>query len=189
MILSAKKSLDRIVIRIQMKILKIIGFSILILLYLGCCSVIFTQCFRMVNRPAEIAEGVKRVDWLPAEATDINYCRSYGFTAFEFKISEAGFRKWAAKAAYRPAEYVRFQPLTEIADHKGEPLYPIERYNSYLRVARDRPTEFDYEAYLKDTQVDIKNGLRGEMRKGSAGGYSIGYDRDTGTAYYQSNPR
>jgi hypothetical protein len=27
------------------------------------------------------------------------------------------------------------------------------------------------------------------MRRGSAGGYSIGYDRDTGTAYYQTNPR
>lgn len=152
------------------------------------------RCVYPVIRPPEIAEGLASVDWLPEEATDINYCRSYGFTAFEFKISEAGFREWAATAAYPPrSEYVKYQPVTEVSELEEDRFFRIRRYNSYDAGGPVRPKDYEdyenYEEYLGATTMEIKNGLRGEMRRGSAGGYSIGYDRDTGTAYWQSNPR
>ena len=147
------------------------------------------QWVQSVNRPPEIAEGVKSVDWLPAEATDINFCRSYGFTAFEFKISEAGFLEWAATAAHRDRDSIEYQPVTDVSEPTGKRFFPIERYNSYRAGDQDLPEDFDYDKHRRATTIEITNGLRGEMRRGSAGGYSIGYDRDTGTAYYQTNPR
>lgn len=171
-----------------MKLLKIIGFAVPLLLF-GACAVMFAHWVQRVNRPPEIAEGVQSVDWLPAEATDIHYCRSYGFTAFEFKISEAGFREWAATAAYQSRESVKFLPITEISERGEGRFFPIERYNSYGEAGRAVPAGGDYNEHRRATTIDIKNGLRGEMRRGSAGGYSIGYNRDTGTAYWQSNPR
>lgn len=171
-----------------MKLLKVIGIAIPVLFF-GACAVMVAQFVHKVTRPPEIAEGVASVDWLPAEATDISYCRSYGFTAFEFKISEAGFREWAAAAAYQSRESVEFLPITEISELTGNRIFPIERYNSYGEAGRAVPAGVDYNEHRKATTIDIKNGLRGEMRRGSAGGYSIGYDRDTGMAYWQSNPR
>jgi hypothetical protein len=171
-----------------MKLLKVVAFAVPILLF-GSCAVMFARWVQEVNRPPDIAEGVKSVDWLPSEATDINYCRSYGFTAFEFKISEAGFREWAATVTHRPREYVEYQPVTEISKLKENHFFPIQRYNSRLAAGQDLPENFDYDKHHRTTTIEITNGLRGEMRRGSAGGYSIGYDRDTDTAYYQTNPR
>lgn len=167
-----------------MKLLKILAFAIPVL-FLGSCVLMITQWAQHVNSPPEIAEGVKNVDWLPADATDINFCRSYGFTAFEFKISESGFLEWAATVTHPDRDYVEYQPVTEISELIEERFFPIRRYNAN----QDLPEGVDYEDHLRNTTIEIKNGLRGEMRKGSAGGYSIGYDRDTGTAYYQTNPR
>ncbi len=170
-----------------MKLPKIIWRSIPFL-FLGFCAVMVARCAYPVIRPPEIAEGLASVDWLPVEATDVNYCRSYGFTAFEFKISEAGFREWAATAAYPPrSEYVKYQPVTDVSELEEDRFFRIRRYNSYDAGGPVRPK--DYEEHLRATTIEIKNGLWGEMRLASAGGYSIGYDRDTGTAYWQWNPR
>jgi hypothetical protein len=171
-----------------MKLHKIVVFAIPAL-FLGSCAVMIAHWVQRVNRPPDIAEGMKSVDWLPAEATDINFCRSYGFTAFEFKISEAGFLHWAATATYRDRDYIKYQPVTEISELKEKRFFPIKRYNGYRTGGQDFPEDFDYDKHRRATTIEITNGLRGEMRKGSAGGYSIGYDRDTGTAYYQTNPR
>jgi hypothetical protein len=106
-----------------MKPRKIIGVAIPLLLF-GSFALMFAHWVQRVNRPPEIAEGVQSVDWLPAEATDISYCRSYGFTAFEFKISEAGFREWAATAAYQSRESVKFLPITEISELTEDRIFP-----------------------------------------------------------------
>jgi len=145
----------------------------------------FTLWIRGVNSPPEIGEDVISVDWLPAEATNINYYRSYVFTAYEFQISEAGFRKWAVTVAYESSEHVSYQPVSDLADFKEKRFFTIERYNRFIGEDED----LDYSEHLKATSRKIENGLRGEMRRGSGGGYSIGYDRDTLTAYWQSNPR
>ncbi len=99
-----------------MKMSKIIAVSIPFL-FLGSCVGLFTLWWRDVSRPPEIAEGVNSVEWLPVEATNIKYYRSYGFTAYEFQIDEPGFRAWAANAARKPgSEYVFYRPVTDVAD-------------------------------------------------------------------------
>src|SRR5690554_1455303 len=47
------------------------------------------------NQNPEIGEGLERVDWLPPKATNVSFIRSYSFTAYEFTIDEAGFKKFA----------------------------------------------------------------------------------------------
>jgi hypothetical protein len=47
------------------------------------------------NSHPAIGENVKQVSWLPPEATNVSYYKTYSWTAYEFDIDEAGFRKWA----------------------------------------------------------------------------------------------
>lgn len=109
-----------------MKLSKIVAVSIPIL-FLGSCAGLFALWLRDVNRPPEIAEGVYSVEWLPTEATNINYYRSYGFTAYEFQISETGFRKWAANPARKPSsEYVFYQSVTDGADLEKNHFPPMK---------------------------------------------------------------
>lgn len=160
-------------------------------IFLGSCVAWFSLWLRDARRPPEIAEGVNRVDWLPVEATNINYYRSYGFTAYEFQISEPGFRAWAANAARKPgSEYVFYRPVTDVADLEESHFFPIiQRYNYFLDRHEYSPEDSGAADLHKGASIEITNGLWGEMRRGSASGYSIGYDRETGTAYWQTNPR
>lgn len=80
--------------------------------------------------------------------------------------------------------------MTEVSEIHGKKLFPIQRYNRFGADGLDTSDDHEsYAAFEKATTIEIRNGLRGESRVGSAGGYSIGYDRDTGTAYHQTNPR
>ncbi len=40
-------------------------------------------------------EHARRVSFLPETATDVSWYRSYNSTGFDFKISEADFKKWS----------------------------------------------------------------------------------------------
>lgn len=172
-----------------MKLLKFAAIAIPVL-FLGSCVAGFALWYYDASRPPEIAKNVESVDWLPAEATKISYYRSYVFTAYEFQISEAGFREWASTKEFRPSDSVEFQPVTEVSEIHGKKLFPIQRYNRFGVDGLEHSDDHEsHAAFEKATTIDIRNGLRGESRRGSAGGYSIGYDRDTGTAYYQMNPR
>lgn len=169
-----------------MKMLRMILISGALLL-LGYCSVVLTSFIRQVSRPGEVAEGIQSVDWLPAEATNISYYRSYGLMAYEFQISEAGFRKWAAEVAFEPAsEFVIYEPVADVA--KKEPR-SIQRYKFFVGKDQGSMEGSDEAEWFKSSLIEIKNGLRGELRFANGGGYAIGYDRDSGTAYWQSSSR
>lgn len=43
----------------------------------------------------ESGELLASVDWLPKEATNVSFYRSYFATAYGFAISEHGFRDWS----------------------------------------------------------------------------------------------
>ncbi len=169
-----------------MKMLRMILISGALLL-LGYCSVVLTSFIRQVNRTAEVAEGIQSVDWLPAEATNISYHKDYMTNAYEFQISEAGFRKWAAEVASEPvSEFLIYEPVADIA--KGEPCW-MYRYKFFAGKKQDSMEGSDEAGQFKSSSIEIKNGLRGELRFRNGGGYTIGYDRDSGTAYWHWSRR
>ena len=124
-----------------------------------------------VTRPAEIGENVPRVSWLQEDASDISYYRSYSWTAYEFKVSEESFLKHANPLWV-------FEEITE--------PYQIPRYKKHLLNVRDFP---DYESFRKEAYATVKNGIKSEERYRNGGGYCAVYDRETGKAYIQRNPR
>lgn len=127
--------------------------------------------FFCVTRPAEIGEKVPHVSWLQEDASEISYYRSYSWTAYEFKVSEESFRKHANSLW-------EFHEITEPET--------IERYNTYLL----KPEDFSsYEDFLNATSVTVRNGICAKLRRSNGGGYRAIYDRDSGKAYIQTNPR
>lgn len=169
-----------------MKMLRMILISGALLL-LGFCSVVLTSFIRQVSQPGEVAEGVGSIDWLPAEATNISYHKDYMTSAYEFQISEAAFRKWAAEVAFEPAsEFLIYEPVADIA--KDEPCW-MYRYKFFAGKKQDSMEGSDEVEHFKSIVIEIKNGLRGELRFRNGGGYSIGYDRDSGTAYWHWSRR
>lgn len=132
-------------------------------------------------------EHLRSVDWLPAEATDVCFYRSYPFTAYEFDISETGFLEWASRWEVKP--------ITE--------PFRILRYGALLAHSRhprtdlaSRPTDEElktYERELSEWQairgVTIAEGHCYEDKRSGGGGTWVAYDRARGRAYYQSMPR
>ena len=103
------------------------------------------------------------VDWLPAGASDVSYFKTYSFSAYEFHISEDGFRAWATEVE-----------LCEISAPVS-----IERYNRW-----------DPQVSSSEQMATITQGLWGETpRRGNGGGTRMVFDRETGTAYFQHSPR
>ena len=150
---------------------------------------LFSMWMRDASRPPEIGENLQRVEWLPEEATSITFYKSYGYTAYEFKISEEGFLKWAENVVYESDDAASYQAITDVSNLVDGNQGFVRRYNFATEREAAKLKEIDYETYLQNTSVVITNGLWGSMRRGSAGGYEIGYDRITGTAYFQRNPR
>ena len=146
-------------------------FPFLLLLWIGC--VWYADHF-----PSS-GEHLEQVDWLPAEARDISYYKSYTYTAYEFKIPEESFKKHANSSW-------RFREIREPE--------VIRRYN-YIREYEEyhkNYREFRYEEYRRlqeRTTATVKNGIVARHRQRNGGGYHAVYDRDTGTAYVQTNPR
>jgi hypothetical protein len=129
------------------------------------------------SQPPEIVEHVDHASWsrgpaLPPEARDVCYFRSYMYAAAEFNISEADFLAWA-----RPQ-----WPVTAV---NGETV-TIGTYRSALPrgYGAPRPEPTYGESFQK-----ISRGYYFGRRHGNGGGVSVGYNAETGRAYYQSNPR
>lgn len=134
----------------------------------GSIAYALTACFIVIriagavffsDRNPEFGEHAKQVSWLMPEATDISYCLSFSFSAYEFSITEEAFRKALSK-----------RPLREITH-----TVRIRRYN-YLQ---DLPE--------KERTVTVTNGLAAS-EKGLRGHYTVVYDRTTSRAYFEESP-
>ena len=124
----------------------------------------------------ELVENAPRgPDWLPSEARNVCYYRSYPFTAFEFDIPEKDFRRWAEERGW---------PLSPVT---GKPA-TILRYARATNKAESSVGD-DAEAWASATQKTIASGYFYEHRQNNGGGVAVGYDADTGRGYFQSNPR
>ncbi len=119
--------------------------------------------------------SVKTVPWLPDIATNISFTRTNNWRIFEFDISELDFRNWAQQ-----------YDLVEIA----EPFY-IERYNySGNRGVGGSESELNTPPDFDPATVAIINaGLKCREWTANRGGFSVGYDRKTGRAYFHAQDR
>jgi hypothetical protein len=159
------------------------------LLLAGSCVLRFSYLIYDSTRPPEIGENVQSVDWLPNEATNIYYYRKPAFGAYEFKISEAGFREWAETSAFSSSEYHFYQPVVDLMDIEDKSTTQIMRYSEFISPKDDSVEQHEKLEHREPTYINITNGLYGTLIFGNGGGYSIGYDRDTGTAYWEFTPR
>ena len=126
----------------------------------------------------ETGESLETVDWLPEEATNVSFYRSYMNTAYEFDISEQGFRDWS-----------RWE-LEEITEPVQIPRYLA--YSTPLPKEPTDPTREEIEELALEYSkrgVTIKNGLYYGYLQNNGGGVWVGYDRGAGRAYYKSAPR
>lgn len=112
---------------------------------------------------SDFGENCSRVDWLNDEAaSDVSYYRSYMWTAYEYKTTEENFRKYA------------------------NPFWKFEEIRKPVRV----PRYLDYKnGFDPDSGALVKNGIIASERRSNGGGYIAVYDRDSGKAYVQHNPR
>lgn len=132
------------------------------------------------NTHPESGENVKSVDWLPKEATNVSYYKTYSYTAFEFDISEEGFKRWASRWNFEKTK-----------TPKG-----ISRYNritvkmpKFDNKDSDKSME-EFDKYRSTVGATISNGYYySTPPRGNGGGTYVAYDSDKGRAYYQSNPR
>jgi hypothetical protein len=146
-------------------------------------AVVLHSAYRGFTR-VEKGKHLKTVGWLPVEAPDVCFYRSYSFTAYEFDISEKGFLEWASRWEVKPIT----RP------------FEIRRYSGRLARARDllssRPADEDLNAYERRAGewqslrcATIANGYCYEDKHSDGGGTWVAYDRSRGRAYYQSMPR
>lgn len=154
------------------------GIFILIAVIIGIFNPITLICWFLWNEAnPETGINEKTVSWLPKEATNVSYYRSYSFTAFEFDISEDAFKKWAKewdiKRIKNPIDVTRYTLTTT-----GNPSigYDSNAKNSHKDQCR--------------TRARITNGYYYRTIPRSDGGSThVAYDLDIGRAYFQANPR
>ena len=125
------------------------------------------------NSHPDTGAHLPRVDWLPEEASDISFYRSYSNTAYEFKISERDFlrganRNWKFQEIEEPVSVPRYLYFLALKNHKD--------YGSW-------------EEMKKGCFVTISEGVFSEVRRKNGGGHIAVYDRKTGYAYVHTNPR
>jgi len=129
----------------------------------------------------DVGVNAPSVKWLPEAATNVSFYKTYSWTAYEFDIDEAGFRKWAKKLDLRPIQDAKF-----INRHS---------WREFSREANERCNEtgelgaWVYPVERKHFAV-VRNGLFHKHTNGVNGGQThLVYDRDDGRAYYTSNQR
>ncbi len=111
----------------------------------------------------EIGMNVAAVEWLPQSASSVSFHKQYSYTAYEFTITEEDFLVWLDEKT--PIEI-------------DEPVEML-RYNFII----------EYFPTPENTKT-ISSGLYWQTPpRGNGGGTSIAFDRNTGIAYFQSNPR
>jgi hypothetical protein len=125
----------------------------------------------------ETGEHESRVSWLPAEATDVTYIRSFFYTVEEFSISEQGFLVWAKKMGW------------DVATIVGEVEVP--RYFGQVTPVPQVPQESEraFDAWLQKSRAVVRDGYYARYRTHDMAGYTVAYDRKAGRVYYQANPR
>jgi len=141
-------------------------------LVLAMVCLFFGSCiYGLIHKESGV--NVAQVDWLPREATNISYFRSYLFTAYEFKISEDGFKTWCPFSV---------EPITK-------PIV-VDRYLVGLESSGSAGKNFeDALTYFARVRVGVSNGLY-YYRVQQNGGYTVyAYDRDRGKAYMAGRPR
>jgi hypothetical protein len=69
----------------------------------------------------ESGESVPSVSWLLAAASNVSYYRSYMNTAYEFDISESGFRSWSRWDVKEISEPVTITRYSSFANRLAEP--------------------------------------------------------------------
>ena len=137
----------------------------------------------------EEGENVAKVDWLPEEANQVSFHKSYGFTAYEFNISEKGFLDLARREGWE------IKPI-------GAETVSVERYLSHRLMTAlkgksvgDSDQEQEehqkkYEEWKRDSRHIIAKGYYYKWLRGqTGGGIWVGYDSENGRAYYHTQPR
>lgn len=126
-------------------------------------------CYFAATRPPTVGEHVAATEApldLPIDASDACYFIPAAFgpcTAFEFSVSEPGFRAWAQSRGW---------PLKVI----DERPYGIMRYTALVGTS------------TAAREAKIKRGLYYQWNEEDRGIY-VAYDADEGRAYYMSHTR
>ena len=107
-----------------------------------------------------VGEHVPSVSWLPKEAGDVSFYKSYSWTAYEFDIGEAAYRRWAGGRA----------PV---------PIDKPQRILRYLSRARDNG----------DVEAVVPKGYYFLRQWSNGGQWHIVYDSERHRAYYHYSPR
>lgn len=124
------------------------------------------------------------VDWLPTDASNVSFARTYAWEYYEFDISEPAFLKWASH-----------WQLNEIQ----EPFY-VTRYTiigsppptSTYDGPRQLLEALDIEPPKEPSRytAEIRNGLMYYFHnERTHGGTYIAFDRTTGRAYFHYHAR
>lgn len=127
------------------------------------------------NAHPETGVNVKTVDWLPPEATNISYYKTYSWRAYEFDMDEESFKRWARRWDLKPI--------------KEEETITRYSYTSFLKQSRNYRNAKVYEAEEKKHVATVSTGLYDREIRRNGGGYHVVYDREKQRAYFQSNPR
>lgn len=136
-----------------------------------------------INR-VETGQNLPHVDWLPDDATNVSFSRTYSWEYYEFDISEAAFKKWASH-----------WQLNEIQ----EPFY-ITRYtindSPSLTDTYDGPRQLlitrgiQLPAQLSNHTAEIRHGLMYFLHNDRThGGTYVAFDRTVGRAYFHYHAR
>lgn len=137
----------------------------------------------------EIGENVPRVPWLPDSASNVSFYRSYPFTAYEFDIPEQDFLEWAEDHGW-DVRRIKDEEKAIYRHHfgGGRLKYPDEPPADATEAQEQRWLRA-VEEYAEAFQKKIDNGYYYRYEQSNGGGITVGYDLDTGRAYFQSSPR
>jgi len=132
----------------------------------------------------ETAENVPSVAWLPQGARNVSYSRCHVWRAHEFDIDEQGFLAWAEGMGVT-VERVGTEPFTihryslDAADGSYPPNLGPDATPE--EVAR---REEAVERYWSVREKVIHNGYAYRQVRTNGGGVWVGYDLDSGRAYF-----
>lgn len=166
------------------RIFAVVVISIILVLFLNPISLVVLWLFWGLwsNSHPDMGVNVKQVSWLPREAINVSYYKTYSNTFYEFDISENGFKKWASdwmpEKISEPVKIRRYTAMTEKPpEHSGN-----------VWTEKDMEAETHYQEYV--IYATIKKGYYFRTPpRGNGGGTYVAYDLEKGRAYFFSCPR
>ncbi len=117
-----------------------------------------------------IEEHVGPTGILPASASDVSYFDSVLGSAYEFTITEADFKQWATSCQLAVDEVRTPRRLRRFTLFRDQ--------HRHVHVLDESSPEYS---------VELRSGLYFETPERHRGGCAVGFDRNTGRAYYESN--